>query len=59
MPKMPRKVAEYLFQAQYYVLAHTTIVDDRWAESLDQKIELIINRDGVDAKEFGGKDYDE
>jgi len=33
--------------------------DDRWLEWLDSKIALLINRDGVDPRDYGGKSYDE
>lgn len=34
-------------------------VDGRWLEWLDSKIALLINRDGVDPREYGGKFYEE
>ncbi|KAJ3975939.1 hypothetical protein EV361DRAFT_886072 [Lentinula raphanica] len=33
--------------------------DDRWLDWLDQKIALLINRNGVDPRDYGGKSYDE
>lgn len=33
--------------------------DDRWLDWLDQKIALLINRHGVDPRDYGGKSYDE
>lgn len=33
--------------------------DERWLEWLDSKIALLINRDGVDPRDYGGKSYDE
>lgn len=33
--------------------------DERWLEWLDSKIALLINRDGVDPKDYLGKSYDE
>ncbi|KAF5393854.1 hypothetical protein D9757_000439 [Collybiopsis confluens] len=33
--------------------------DDRWLDWLDQKIALLINRDGVDPRDYGGKSFDE
>jgi hypothetical protein len=33
--------------------------DDRWTEWLDTKVALMINRDGVDPRDHGGKSYDE
>lgn len=33
--------------------------DERWLDWLDSKIALLINRDGVDLREYGGKNYDE
>lgn len=35
------------------------ISDERWLDWLDSKIALLINRDGVDPKEYGGRSYDE
>ncbi|KAM6495488.1 hypothetical protein JOM56_008194 [Amanita muscaria] len=33
--------------------------DERWLEWLDSKAALLINRDGVDPHDYGGKNYDE
>ncbi|KAF8632018.1 hypothetical protein AX17_004961 [Amanita inopinata Kibby_2008] len=33
--------------------------DERWLEWLDSKVALLINRSGVDPREYGGKSYDE
>ncbi|KAF9076653.1 hypothetical protein BDP27DRAFT_1313687 [Rhodocollybia butyracea] len=33
--------------------------DDRWLDWLDQKIALLINRNEVDPRDYGGKSYDE
>jgi len=33
--------------------------DGRWLEWLDSKIALLINRDGVDPRDYGGKSYEE
>ncbi|KAH7930063.1 hypothetical protein BV22DRAFT_1055685 [Leucogyrophana mollusca] len=33
--------------------------DERWLEWFDTKIALLINRSGVDPREYGGKNYDE
>jgi hypothetical protein len=33
--------------------------DERWLEWLDSKVALLINRDGVNPKDYGGKSYDE
>ncbi|KAJ7727954.1 hypothetical protein B0H16DRAFT_1383253 [Mycena metata] len=33
--------------------------DERWVEWLDSKIALLINREAVDPREYGGKSYDE
>lgn len=41
------------------VLIFPTFVDGRWLEWLDSKIALLINRDGVDPREYGGKFYEE
>ncbi|KAL4241397.1 ARS2 family protein [Abortiporus biennis] len=33
--------------------------DERWLDWLDSKVALLINRDGVDPRDYGGKSYDE
>ncbi|KAH7916110.1 hypothetical protein BJ138DRAFT_1053312 [Hygrophoropsis aurantiaca] len=33
--------------------------DDRWLEWFDTKIALLINRNGVDPRDYGGKNYDD
>ena len=33
--------------------------DDRWLDWLDSKVALLINRDGIDVRDYGGKSYDE
>ncbi|KAJ7499396.1 hypothetical protein FB451DRAFT_37057 [Mycena latifolia] len=33
--------------------------DERWVEWLDSKMALLVNREGVDPREYGGKSYDE
>ncbi|KAI9066390.1 hypothetical protein FKP32DRAFT_1673915 [Trametes sanguinea] len=33
--------------------------DERWLEWLDSKVALLINRDGVDPRDYGGKSYEE
>jgi hypothetical protein len=33
--------------------------DERWVEWLDSKIALLINREGVEPRDYGGKNYDE
>ncbi|KAI0091876.1 hypothetical protein BDY19DRAFT_927237 [Irpex rosettiformis] len=33
--------------------------DERWLEWLDSKIALLLDRDGVDPREYSGKSYDE
>jgi hypothetical protein len=34
-------------------------LDERWLEWLDSKVALLINRNGVDPRDYGGKSYDE
>ena len=34
-------------------------LDERWLDWLDGKIALLINRDGVDPRDYGGKSYEE
>jgi hypothetical protein len=33
--------------------------DEKWLDWLDSKVALLIDRNGVDPKEYGGKNYDE
>ncbi|KDQ07761.1 hypothetical protein BOTBODRAFT_139690 [Botryobasidium botryosum FD-172 SS1] len=33
--------------------------DERWVDWLDQKIALLIDKNGVDPRDYGGKNYDE
>ncbi|KDR74495.1 hypothetical protein GALMADRAFT_250472 [Galerina marginata CBS 339.88] len=33
--------------------------DERWLEWLDSKVALLIDRDGVDPRAYGGKNYDD
>lgn len=33
--------------------------DERWLEWLDSKIALLVDREAVDPREYGGKSYDE
>ncbi|EGO01534.1 hypothetical protein SERLA73DRAFT_176851 [Serpula lacrymans var. lacrymans S7.3] len=33
--------------------------DERWLEWFDLKIALLINRDGIDPRDYGGKSYDD
>ncbi|KAJ7367833.1 hypothetical protein DFH08DRAFT_829518 [Mycena albidolilacea] len=33
--------------------------DERWVEWLDSKIALLINREGVEPRDYGGKNYDD
>jgi len=40
-------------------LTYPFFVDERWLEWLDSKIALLISRDGVDPRDYGGKSYDE
>lgn len=35
------------------------VLDERWLDWLDSKIALLINREGVDPRVYGGKSYDE
>ena len=35
------------------------LIDERWLEWLDSKIALLLNREGVDPREYSGKSYDE
>lgn len=33
--------------------------DERWLETLDNKIALLINKDGIDVRDYGGKRYED
>ena len=33
-------------------------LDERWLEWLDSKLALLINRNGVDPRDYSGKSYD-
>jgi len=33
--------------------------DERWLDWLDSKVALLLNRDGVDPRDYGGKSFDE
>lgn len=56
-------------EAQWYVIIKcfwgrfssftTGLIDERWLEWLDSKIALLINRNGVDPRDYNGKSYDE
>lgn len=35
------------------------LADERWLEWLDSKVALLINRDNVDPRAYGGKSYEE
>jgi len=41
-----------------YLNTHS-VLDERWLDWLDSKIALLINRDGVDPRVYGGKSYEE
>lgn len=41
-------------------ITHSPVcADERWLEWFDTKIALLINKDGVDPRDYGGKSYDE
>lgn len=47
---------------QYFLMVIThslASADERWLEWFDTKIALLINRDGIDPRDYGGKGYDE
>lgn len=35
------------------------VSDERWLEWLDSKVALLIDRDGIDPRKYGGKHYDQ
>lgn len=41
------------------MLLTNVFLDERWLEWLDSKIALLINRDGVEPRIYGGKSYEE
>ena len=43
----------------HFVYAANLCTDERWLEWLDSKVALLINRDGVDPRDYGGKSYEE
>lgn len=43
----------------YSLLQLTVIADERWLEWLDSKLAVLLRRDEVDPRDYGGKSYDE
>jgi len=48
-----------VFTALRLLLILSTRAEDRWIEWLDSKIALLLDRDSVDPRAYGGKAYDE
>lgn len=34
-------------------------IDERWAEAFDAKISLLVNKDTIDVRDYGGRRYEE
>jgi hypothetical protein len=49
----------YVFIALCLPLFLRPGAEDRWVEWLDLKIALLLDRDSVDPRTYGGKAYDE
>lgn len=49
----------YRIAVVWFLALITLFIDERWLESLDMKIAVLINRDDVDPRDYGGKSYDE
>jgi hypothetical protein len=43
----------------WLLLILSAIAEDRWVEWLDCKLALLLDRDSVDPRAYGGKAYDE
>lgn len=44
----------------YLVVAYPEVrAEDRWIEWLESKLALLLDRDSVDPRAYGGKAYDE
>ncbi len=52
-------IACLLFCENFMVFLTFERTDGRWLEWLDSKIALLIDRDNVDPREYGGKFYEE
>lgn len=47
------------FRSKPSEVSHAFLVsDERWLEWLDSKLALLINRNGVDPRDYSGKSYD-
>jgi hypothetical protein len=49
----------YVFIAFLFPVILRGRIEDRWVEWLDAKIALLLDRDSVDPRAYGGKAYDE
>jgi hypothetical protein len=49
----------YAFSIIWLSLILSARAEDRWIEWLDSKIALLLDRDSVDPRAYGGKAYDE
>lgn len=49
----------FVKDSEVKTLLTSVFLDERWLEWLDSKIALLINRDGVDPRIYGGKSYEE
>lgn len=52
-----RRVVRFL---NYLIVAYPEVrAEDRWIEWLESKLALLLDRDSVDPRAYGGKAYDE
>lgn len=49
----------YVFTVFWLLLILRARTEDRWVEWLDSKIALLLDRESVDPRAYGGKVYDE
>ena len=49
----------YVFKVLYLSLILRPRAEDRWVEWLDSKIALLLDRNSVDPRAYGGKSFDE
>lgn len=48
-----------VFRAKVGADPRFSFQDERWVETLDNKLALLINKDGIDVRDYGGKRYEE
>lgn len=52
-------MASHLLLELFDDFTYSFPADERWVEWLDSKVALLIDREGVDPRNYGGKHYDE